>query len=424
MERRRLRSGSRIPDYMVSSKPGQRECKSQQMSSDGEEQGQKRRRTANTMDINVSGVTDCIENQQKKTQQDGGTSARPKCIPSKMQTLVSLYAAIQSVCALQRMRNAKTTFRAMKKALEISVGKTVQIKHILQLHAFFPEGLLVDHYKTNGSGESDLLIQLPNSLGQERSHDQVLAVSTWRDLLSERVMAYLDLHHQQFCRHHGVPTHKYSTKWHIAFDPESVPDINPAEMPTAKSMKTCQSAAATHFTKKHITKDNEESTKEAKALEEKLGGALSTKSISQAMANERFHKEHFSQSAKEVKRQRRCLENLLHTLEAVHSIFSMSARVGRPLQSLADLIHSRCNRYMQDKGEILQCLHLLASHAPEYCSISASKAGTTAATAALGLRQPNSMLFKVSRDVDMTKVMQKIQVISASAKEQKGENTT
>mmetsp|Transcript_3121 Transcript_3121/g.19244 ORF Transcript_3121/g.19244 Transcript_3121/m.19244 type:complete len:433 (-) Transcript_3121:1898-3196(-) len=424
MEKRRLRSGSRIPDYMVSSKPGQRECKLQRMSSDGEEQGQKRRRTEKTMDINARGETDCIKNQQLGTQRDNETAARSKFMPIKMQMLVSLYAAIQSVCALQRMRNAKTTFQAMKKALEVSVEKTVHLKHILQIHAIFPEGLILDHCEKNGSGEVDLVIQLPNSSGKGRCHDQTIPVSKWRELLSEKVMAYLDLHHQQFCKLHGVSANKCSNKWHIAFDPESVPDVIPSEMPAAKSLKTHQNGQTKHLMEKHSSKDNKDRIHEAKALEEKMGGALSTKSISQAMANERFHEEHFSQSAKELKRQRRCLERLLHTLEAVHSIFSMSARVGRPLQNLADLIHSRCNKYTQDKGEILQCLHLLASHAPEYCSISTSKAGTTAATAALGLRQPNSMLFKVSRDVDMKKVVQKIQVISASAKEQKGENTT
>lgn len=424
MEKRRLRSGSRIPDYMVSSKPCQRECKLQQMSLDREEQGQKRRRTEKTVDINVRGETDCIKNRQLEPQRSDETATRSKYIPLKLQILVSLYGAIQSVCALQRMRNAKATFQVMKKALEVSVGKTIHIKHILQIHAIFPESLSIEHCEKNGSGEADLVIKLPYSLGQERCHDQTIPVSKWRELLSERVMAYLDLHHQQFCELHNVSTHKCSNKWHIAFDPESVPDISPSEMPAAKSLKTYQIGQAKHLMKQHSSKETEDRIREAKVLEKKMGGALSTKSISQAMANESFHKEHFSQSAKELKRQRRCLEHLLHTLEAVHSIFSMSARAGRPLQNLADLIHSRCNKYTQDKGEILQCLHLLASHAPEYCSISASKAGSTAATAALGLRQPNSMLFKVSRDVDMKKVVQKIQVVSASAKDQNGGNTT
>lgn len=417
MERRSRRSGSTIPDYMLASKGGQRKSKTQQEFLKEAERGQKRSRNERTPDTVVPQETVCTEDkQEKKLHYSSKESVRSKFLPSKMTMLESLYAAIQSVIALKQMRNDKTTFQAMKKPLEVSVGKNITIKHVLQIHAVFPEGITIHCDQTNGSALSDLIIQLPDLFRQEHYPNHRIAISKWRELFRDKLLAYVDLHHQKFCEARGLSSCNYQDQWHAQFNPESIPDVNPSEIGTAKRSESNQKVHTTQsFQNNYSEAEGKEIARGAKVLEEKTGGALSHKSISQAVANECFHEKHFSQRAKDLRRQRRCLEHLPYTLESVHSIFSMSARSAKPLQSLVDLIHSRCNRYLQGKEEILQSLHFLALHAPEYCSINASKAGSSAAAAALGLQQPKSKLFKISRTADMARIIQKIQDVSTTS---------
>lgn len=175
-------------------------------------------------------------------------------LPFKYRYLLDIFKAVDTVSAMFFNRKEKITFKKMKPAVQRILRKNFLESHLAQIQKLMPDAYKFAQEKTRNFGSTSKmdyhqLVITPN-IGT--AHDDVKQLTLSPQILIERTKKLTEIltdlvfvEHQKFLQTRDVPmnvTRGALKRWHPEFDLEKVPDIALGDLPMPPNVERFSSA--------------------------------------------------------------------------------------------------------------------------------------------------------------------------------------
>lgn len=374
-------------------------------------------------------------------------------LPFKYRYLLEIFKAVDAVCAMFFNRKEKITFKKMKPAVQRILRKNFLESHLAQIQKLMPNAFKFAQEKTRNFGSASKVdyYQLVITPNLETSQSDVTELTLSPHILIQRTKKMTKIltdlvfdEHEKFLQTLDVPmnvTRGALKRWHPQFDLESVSDIQQEPLPQPPNHEKFSSAKDILSTARNLFKCStpmeralerfEEKKKEEKLKQDqhqKLLDAKMTATPSKGSdeANDERKKKFIDSTSSMLKGVPKSLLDKIRAKQAAKALHTMTRRPSQERDAakyarLPEIARHIRNVYVTEKKSVLPLEIVLNKIENSYKGTVTLKEieELLRMTAQLipfwvsFLEIRNALFVKLSRDTDLSTVIDKLERLAA-----------